>query len=84
MRLNEYGIVIFGDTNGDGLINAIDADICALVQNRMIEWDETEDAAFIKAADVNGDEWVDAVVADIITLHENWLVTIDQTTGLVS
>jgi len=77
-------IVIYGDTNGDSLINSIDADICALVQNRMVEWNETDDAAFIKAADVNGDERVDAVDADIISLHENWLVTIDQTTGLAT
>ena len=79
-----FTVVIFGDVNGDGLINAIDADICTLVQNWMIEWDETEDAALIKAADVNGDGRVDSVDADIISLHENWLVTIDQTTGLVS
>jgi len=50
----------------------------------MVEWNETDDAAFIKAADVNGDERVDAVDADIISLHENWLVTIDQTTGLAT
>lgn len=82
--LSTYNIVIFGDVNGDSIINAIDSDICILVQNWMIEWDETEDAAFIKAGDVNGDGRVDAVDADIITLHENWLVTINQTTGLAS
>jgi len=79
-----YTIVLYGDTNGDGLINAIDADICALVQNWTIEWDETEDAAFLKAGDVNGDGQVDSIDADIISLHENWLVTIDQTTGLAT
>jgi len=77
-----YTLILFGDVNGDSVINAVDFDICSLVQNWMIEWDETEDAAFIKAADVNGDGRVDAVDADIISLHENWLVTIDQATGL--
>ncbi len=79
-----FQLVIYGDTNGDGLINTVDADICNLVQNWMIEWDETEDAAFLKAADVNGDGRIDTADADIINLHANWLVTIDQSTGLAS
>ena len=79
-----FVLVIYGDTNGDGMINAVDADICNLVQNWMIVWDETEDAAFLKAADVNGDGRVDTADADITALHANWLVTIDQTTGLAS
>ena len=79
-----YMIVIYGDVSDDGIINAIDADICALVQNWMIEWDETDDAAFIKAGDVNGDGRIDSVDTDIVSLHENWLVTIDQTTGLAT
>ena len=77
-----YTLVIFGDTNGDSNINAIDADICSLVQNWMIEWDEYSDAAYLKAGDINADGRVDSVDADIITLYENWLVNIDQTTGL--
>lgn len=80
--VKSYTIVIYGDVNGDSNINAIDSDICLLVQNWMMEWDETEDAAFINAGDVNGDGRVDSVDADIITLHENWMVTIDQTTGM--
>ena len=77
-----YRIILFGDVNGDSIINAIDADICILIQNWIIEWDETDDAAYLKAGDVNGDGRVDAIDADIISLHENWMVTIDQTTGL--
>jgi len=79
-----FTIVLYGDVNGDGIISAVDSDDCVLVQNWMIEWDEKEDAAFIKAADVNGDGRVDAIDADVITAHINWIITIDQATGLAS
>jgi len=77
-----YAIVIFGDTNGDSVIGALDADTCVLVQDWMIDWNPNTDAAFCAAGDINGDGRVDSIDADLITAHSNWVVEIDQTTGL--
>lgn len=74
-------IVIFGDTNGDGLISAVDSDICTLVQNWMIEWDQESQDYFYKSGDINGDGNVDSIDADIITDVGNWVMGIDQATG---
>ena len=81
ITIDSYRILIFGDVNGDGVINAVDSDVCTLVQDWMIVWDETEDAAFYEAGDVNGDSRVDAIDADIIMAHANWVISIDQTAG---
>jgi len=80
--LATYHTVIFGDVNGDGLINAVDADLCNLVQDWLLEWDAQAQAYNYKAGDVNGDGRVDSVDADIIAASSNWTIGINQTTGL--
>lgn len=77
-----YAIVIFGDTNGDSVIGALDADTCVLVQDWIIDWNPSTDAAFYAAGDINGDGRVDSIDGDLITAYSNWIIEIDQTTGL--
>lgn len=84
LPVQTFRTVIYGDVNGDAVINAIDADICVLVQNWVVEWDETAQYYLYEAGDINGDGRVDSVDADLITLSENWLLTIDQATGTVA
>lgn len=79
--LKTYTVVLFGDVNGDAVINAIDSDICVLVQNWMVAWDPGAQSYLYTAGDVNGDGRVDSIDADLVNLHENWILTIDQTTG---
>lgn len=77
-----YTIIIFGDTNGDGHIDSIDAGQMVDYENYMFSWDPTVDAAYLKAGDLNGDGNVDSIDAGIAVDAENYLLTIDQTTGL--
>ena len=57
----EYTIVIFGDLNGDGVIDIYDASILAAIVNGDMELEEGD--AILFAADLNGD-----TVADIYDL----------------
>ncbi len=79
-----YTIVVYGDLNGDGMINALDADTGTLVQNWILNWDPVAERYFYLAGDLNLDGRVDSIDADIINNYENWLMEIDQTTGLAS
>jgi len=79
-----YTIVIFGDVNGDGNIDSIDAGKIVDYQNYMITWDPTTDAAKYKAGDLNGDGNVDSIDAGIAVDSQNYMLTIDQSTGLAS
>lgn len=80
--VESYTIVIYGDVNGDGAINALDADVVAAVQNWAVEWDPVSQACFYQAGDVNGDGVISGVDADIINGYANWIVDINQVTGL--
>ncbi len=79
-----YYIVIFGDVNGDGNIDSIDAGTMVDVENKSITWNPSADAAFIKAGNVNGDVNVDSLDAGIAVDFENEMINIDQITGLQS
>ena len=79
-----YQIVIFGDVNGDGSIDSLDAGNMVDYENYMVTWDPLIDAAKIKAADLNGDGTIDSIDAGIAVDAENYMVTIDQSTGLVA
>ncbi len=80
--LETYTIVIFGDVNGDGNIDSIDAGKIVDIQNYMTSWDPVADAAFYKAADVNGDGNIDSIDAGLLVDSQNYMAQIDQTTGL--
>lgn len=78
----EKTFVYFGDVNGDGSIDSIDAGIFVDYENYLINWDLSDDAAFLAAADLNGDGSIDSIDAGIAVDVENYLMVIDQTTGL--
>lgn len=80
--LETYTIVIFGDVNGDGNIDSIDAGNIVDHENYLMNWDPVADAAYIKAGDLNGDGNVDSMDAGIAVDVENYLMAINQTTGL--
>ena len=82
--VESYTVVIFGDINGDGSIDSIDAGNMVDYENYMVTWDPLIDAAKIKAADLNGDGTIDSIDAGIAVDAENYMVTIDQSTGLVA
>lgn len=82
--VQSYTVLLFGDVNGDGNIDSIDAGTMVDYENYMFSWDPTSDTAYLKAGDLNGDGNVDSIDAGIAVDAENYLVTIDQTTGLAS
>lgn len=79
-----YTILIFGDVNGDGNIDAIDAGVLVDYENSTNSWDALADAAQYKASDVNGDGNIDSIDAGILVDIENNLKTINQATGLAA
>jgi hypothetical protein len=78
-----YYIVIFGDINGDGSTDSIDAGTAVDFENYMITWDPPLDEIMPFAGDINGDGKVDSIDAGIMVDAENYMVTISQVTGLV-
>ena len=82
--VERYTIVIFGDVNGDGNIDSLDAGSIVDYENYMVTWDPIADAANIKAADLNGDGNIDSMDAGITVDAENYMVIIDQGTGEIT
>lgn len=80
--LATYTIVIFGDVNGDGKIDSLDAGLLVDYENYIIAWHAADDAATLDAADINGDGKIDSLDAGLVVDAENYLVTIDQSAGL--
>jgi len=80
--IDHYKVVIFGDINGDGNIDSIDAGKIVDHENYMLTWDPAADAALYKAGDLNGDGNIDSIDAGIAVDAENYMVTINQSTGL--
>ncbi|MGI6249400.1 MAG: leucine-rich repeat protein [Acutalibacteraceae bacterium] len=74
-------IIIFGDVNGDGNIDAMDATCIMDYENFMLDWDPAADAAVLSAADLNGDGNIDSGDAAFVVDFENYFADIDQTTG---
>lgn len=81
--IDELKIVIFGDVNGDGNIDSIDAGLLVDYENYLVNWDPVANAANIKSSDLNGDGNIDSIDAGIAVDAENYIVTIDQKTGLL-
>jgi len=83
ITIDSYTILLYGDVNGDGSIDSLDAGIMVDYENYLIPWEPAADAAYLKAADLNGDNSIDSLDAGITVDAENYVITIDQTTGLV-
>ncbi|MEI6579390.1 MAG: DUF6273 domain-containing protein, partial [Eubacteriales bacterium] len=82
MIIESYTIIIYGDTNGDGNIDSIDAGKIVDYENNAITWNPTTDAALFKAGDLNGDGNIDSLDAGIAVDFQNHKVNINQSTGL--
>lgn len=72
-----YYIVIFGDVNGDGVVDSADKDILSLVASYQIEF--ATGSTFELAADLTQDGSVDAFDLNIIKAAVFGLGSIDQT-----
>ena len=79
--IHTYYILIFGDVNGDGNIDSIDAGVLVDVQNYNVTWNPVTDAVFYKAGDLNADGNVDSIDAGSIVDVQNYIKTVDQVTG---
>lgn len=74
--LEEYFIVIFGDTTGDGIVDAFDVSNLSSVVNFESEY---ENEAFYKAADVYDDGYLDAIDLSFMIAAANFEIEIPQT-----
>jgi len=75
--LKTYTIVIFGDVNGDGLVNAADRDTLKLVTSYQTAL--PAGAAFALAADLTGDGITDAFDLNVLKAVVAGVASIDQT-----
>jgi len=82
--VESYTIIIFGDLNGDGMIDSMDSGAVIDYENFFIDWNPSTDYARLKSGDVNGDGIVDSMDAGIIVDVENYIVEINQSTGLIA
>ena len=82
--LDSYYILIFGDLNGDGLIDSTDAGKISDAENSVVTWDSSLYALYKSAADLNGDGAMDSADFSLIIDWENSAVTIDQVTGIAA
>ncbi len=72
-----YTIIIFGDLNGDGVIDIYDASILAAIVNGDMELEENSPIIF--AADLNGDTAIDIYDLAILNAVVNGETEISQT-----
>lgn len=83
-RLETYYVVIYGDTNGDSIIDGNDSGTIVDFSNWLINWEGEDDAPKYLAGDINGDGNVDSVDADLLVEVENRNMYIDQYSGLAT
>ncbi len=76
--ISEYTIVIFGDYNGDGIVDALDTSCFATISNYE-RFDYYDYEYLFMAADVNGDGVVDAMDEEAMNMVANYEAYIDQT-----
>ncbi len=78
----EYTLILFGDVNGDSILDGNDAGMMIDYENYRFEWDPVQEFYLFIAGDLNGDGNVSVVDADILVETENWNMVVDQSTGL--
>jgi hypothetical protein len=77
-----YTIIIYGDINGDGNVDGVDAGVMVDYENYKVDFDPVTDEVYLIAGDINGDGNIDSGDAGIAVDAENYIVTINQRTGL--
>lgn len=80
--VESYIILIYGDVNGDGAVDSIDAGTMVDYENYLISWEPVTDARYMEAGDLNGDGSIDSIDAGITVDTENYLSFINQVTGI--
>ena len=84
VTVESYTIIIYGDVNGDGSTDSLDAGMMVDVENYLVTWDPAADAAFIKAGDLNDDGTIDSIDAGSAVDVENYIMGVNQLTGTAS
>jgi len=83
--VESFHIVIFGDINGDSVVQAIDATYVYDEAAGLTSWANPGSGKYVhylaKAANVDGNSYVDAIDATYIGDHSIGIVRIDQVTG---
>ena len=82
--IDTYSIIIFGDLNGEGNIDSMDAGIAVDIENGFTDWTPADNAAQYLAGDINLDGNIDGLDAGLMVDCENNLMNIDQVTGRAS
>lgn len=82
ITVKTYTVIIFGDVNGDSIVDNNDVGTMVDYENFLVEWDPVVNAATLFAGNINGDANVDANDAGFLVDVENYLAYIDQTIGL--
>ncbi len=79
--VNTYYIIIFGDVNGDGIVDLNDA--CAILNhiNNTFPWDQPDDMCYIFAGDFDKNGNASASDIDVIINVQNYYMYIDQVSG---
>lgn len=79
----EYKLVIFGDVNGDGWYDGMDAFITGLISDGMLTQDDVSEAEYA-AADCNHDGVIDELDVDILRQAGVMLAQVEQTEDIES
>lgn len=82
--IHTYTLVIFGDVNGDGLVDSMDAVALVDYENFVYSGDFLSEDLFKLVADLNGDDAIESSDASIFVDFENFIVEINPATGEVS
>ena len=82
LTIGSFKIVLYGDVNGDGSTDSMDAGVMVDNENYLVSWDPPADAEYIKAGDLNGDGSIDSIDAGIVVDSENYMSFINQSTGI--
>lgn len=77
-----FTVVIFGDVNGDGLIDSLDAGLAVDHENYLVPWSDPSELCFRTAADANGDGSRDSIDAGLMVDTENYIASINQNRGI--
>ncbi len=83
--IESYTIVIYGDLNGDGVIDTVDSDMIVDIGNYVLpQWDPVTDAAYIKAGDLFRDGIMDENDCIVLMDVQNFALNLDQRTGVAA